>query len=289
MQEEKRMKSLIINIDDVGISPAINEAVKKCYSLEVISGVSVVSCGTHFFEACNMLEKIDKKEVGAHLTLTGGLLPCTKDLAKVRNLLGRKETFLPTYKELIPLYLKKKLNLEEVYLEFASQIKKLKEEGLVVTHLDSHEHIHMLPGIMKITLALAKEFKVPYVRLSKEPAYLMIKKFRPKDLARQTSLKVVTKTAKNLISEEGLKCNDAFLGHFHSGRIDNDILRFMMERLRDGVSELAVHPGVLSPELLDFSAWYRNAQKELDALTTGNWRDCLTSGAVRLISHKEVS
>ena len=283
------MKSLIINIDDVGISPAINEAVKKCYALGIITGVSVVSCGSHFFEACNMLQKIEKRDVGAHLTLTGHLMPCTKDSSKVRNLLGKKETFLESYKDLIRQYVIKKFDLGAIYLEFSNQIKKIKEEGLTVTHLDSHEHIHMLPDIMKIVVTLAREFNVPYIRLSKEPGSMLKKEFTIKDFFRYASLKAFAPVAKRIITENGLKCNDAFLGHFHSGRINDDILCFMMRSLPKGVSELAVHPGVLSPELLDFSSWYKNAQKELDALTDGRWEECAESNKIRFIPHKEIS
>ncbi|MFC1480070.1 carbohydrate deacetylase [Candidatus Omnitrophota bacterium] len=282
------MKSLIVNADDVGFSDAINEAAKDCYLAGAITGVSVLACGRRFQEACAMLRDLGKTEVGVHLTLTGNLPPCTEQRLEVRTLLRDKDLFVGNYWGFMALYFRKKLEAGQIHLELANQIRRVKDEGLNVTHLDSHEHIHMFPEVLKITRALAEEFDVPYIRLPLEEVGVIRKRFLLKDLLRHAGLKAFGLTSKGILSGAQVKCNDFFLGHFHSGRIDDDILIFMMENLADGITELAVHPAVMSRELLEESPWHRNAQKELETIIDGRWRKRIGAGGIRLVSHSQI-
>lgn len=286
MQEEPE-KKLIVNVDDVGLSDAVNEAAEKCYRENAITGVSVMVCGKRFQDAASMLRRLGKTEVGVHLTLAGKFPPCTQNRSAIKSLLSGEGTFVRNYRRFMLHYFQRRLNPDEIYLELANQIKKVRAEGLEVTHLDSHEHVHMIPAVLKITLRLANEFGVPYIRLPLEGAAVFRKQFKARDLARHAALKVFAARAKKAISGAGLYCNDAFLGHFHSGRINDDILCFMMENLPGGVTELALHPAVMSPRLLEDSPWHRNAPVELDALLNGKWRKAAETNGARLVTHKE--
>lgn len=283
------MRSLIVNVDDVGISPEVNEAAGKCYREGIISGVSVMPCGESFKEAADMLRELEKIDVGVHLTLTGKFHPCSDGISEKAAFIGPDNTFVDNYMDLMTLYGKKGLNSENVYLELSEQIRKVQEEGLEVTHLDSHEHVHMLPEILEITIGLAEEFKVPYVRLPLERAGIVRKRFSLKNLIRHTALKCYSLKGKKPLSEADLRHNDAFLGHFHAGCIDDDVLCFMLENLPDGISELAVHPSVMSRGFTEKFPWYKGAHNELEALVNGKWKDLISSKGIRLLSHKEAS
>jgi len=281
------MRSLIVNADDLGLSEGINEAVKRCYLSGAITGVSVMACGRCFREGAAMLREIGKTEVGAHLTVTCGFFPCTEDRAGIKSLLNTRGAFLSNYLEFMGRYFRKKIKMDEMYLELAGQIKKINEEGLTITHLDSHEHVHMFPGVLKITLRLAEEFGIPYIRVPLERSAVVRKKFRVKDLLRYAGLKMFASGAAAAVTASKIGHNDTFLGHFHSGRMDDDILIFMVENLTDGVNELALHPGVFSRGLLSDSSWHCNAPVELETLINGKWRHLAESKGIRFISHKE--
>ncbi len=282
------MKSLIINIDDAGSSDAVNKAVKKCYLSGGVTGISLIACGERFREACTILHDLGKPEAGVHLTLTGRFTPCTKPSSAIETL-THKGSFAGNYWGFMLLYAQKRLRPEQVYLELSNQVKRVKEEGFRVTHLDSHEHIHMFPGILDITIKLASEFNIPYVRLPLENTAVIRKRFSIIDFLRHAGLKVFSSGAEKVMSRAGIKCNDSFLGHFHSGRIDDDILDFMLENLADGVNELAIHPAVFPPQLLKESQACRNAQKELDTLISGRWKRHADAGKVRLVTHGEAA
>ncbi|MGB2629704.1 MAG: ChbG/HpnK family deacetylase [Candidatus Omnitrophota bacterium] len=281
------MKSLIINADDVGFSGPINEAVKACCLDGRITGVSVMASGPCFKEAAEMLKEIGKKDVGVHLTLTGNSFPCAGDRSKVSTLVGSDGKFPAGYKTFAFRYFLGKIGAREVRLELSAQIKRVLDEGLVVTHLDSHEHVHMFPEILDLTIRLSKEFGVPYIRFPRESPGIILKRFSVKDFARYASLAVFVSKGKGQITRAGVGRNDAFLGHFHAGRMDEGVFTFLLDRLSDGINEVAVHPSTSSGDFFRECPWYRNAEKEFDFLMNGRWKGRLEAEGIRLVSHKE--
>ena len=280
------MKTLIINADDLGLSKDINEAARKCYLQNVITGVSLLACGDGFSDAVSMLKDIGKTEVGVHLVLTGRFSPCTRDFSVISSLVpGGK--FPGGYQNLASRYFTGKISSKEVYAEFGAQIKKVREAGLKVTHLDSHEHIHVLPDILEVVVNLAVEMGVPYVRLPREDTCVIKKSFSARDLIRHAGLKAFAAQAERVMTIAGVQHNDVFWGHFHSGRIDDGILGFMIRNLAEGVNELAVHPAVVTADLVKRSYWHRNAQKEMEALLEGEWKRLLSKEGIYLVTHSE--
>lgn len=282
------MKSLIVNADDAGLSAGINEAVRACYRAGVITGTSLMACGRQFAEAAGMLGEMGRTEVGVHLTLTGGLSPCTQDRMRVDSLLRKGGVFCRDYKTFAALYFRRRIAPKHVRTELAEQIRRVQSEGLRVTHLDGHEHVHMFPDVLKVALSLALEFGVPYVRLPRESARVLRWGFSMRDMARYVGLRSFAAWAVDELSRAKIAHNDAFLGHFHAGRMSDGILTSMVDGLGEGVTELAVHPAVMSWELLDESPWHRNGQRELDVLLSGKWRERALARGVRLISHRQV-
>ncbi len=54
-----------------------------------------------------------------------------------------------------------------VYQEIKAQLKRLMDNKITPTHLDGHHHIHTEFGIINVYLAVAKEFGINKVRISK--------------------------------------------------------------------------------------------------------------------------
>lgn len=280
------MKKLIINADDAGLSDSVNEAVRKLYEAGAITGTSLIAVGRRFQDASKMLKQIGRPEVGAHLTLTGNFHPA-QESSRVRSLLTKGETFYSSYLKLLFEYYMKRLVMYEVKIEFEEQIKRILDEGLTITHLDSHEHVHIFPGIFRIIADLAIKFDIPFVRIPLEPSEVKGKDFSLKDLARYTGLRHFTLKAEKIVRSLELNTSDAFFGHFHAGRVNFDVLKFFVEKIKPGVAELAIHPAVMSRELLEESPWHRNAQVEMESVMSEKWREEVSSYGVELVSHKK--
>jgi len=89
----------------------------------------------------------------ASLTCAGGSFPGKRRLA-IQAMTGR-------------------INLEEVRGELAAQISLAVESGVSVSHLDSHKHLHHLPGIASVVADLAADFNIERIRCTLEEGIRM--------------------------------------------------------------------------------------------------------------------
>src|SRR2546422_5855984 len=62
-----------------------------------------------------------------------------------------------------------RLDPAHVAAECAAQLARLREAGVRVTHIDSHRHVHVLPGVWGVVIETARRGGVPVVRVPLEP------------------------------------------------------------------------------------------------------------------------
>lgn len=157
------MGDIIVNADDLGMTPGTNKAIFKGYDDGMITHTSIMANGDFFSEAVEGLKERKELGVGIHLNLTYGkslhFSPLYNDGQGIFNL---------GYLKILVLSMYRKAFLEEVKVEFEEQILRVKKTGLTLTHLDSHRHIHLIPGIYSIVLGLAVKYSIPRVRLVNE-------------------------------------------------------------------------------------------------------------------------
>ena len=153
---------LIVNIDDVGLHPAVQRAVEAGAERGVVTSASLVANGP-FLEDARAVTGIG---LAAHLNLLRGepLSPETD----VPSLVGPDGKFLGRYMALFWRYYTGGIRAEEVELEWDRQIQKLLDMGFSLTHLDSEKHIHAWPGLMAIACRLAKKHGLRWVRRPRE-------------------------------------------------------------------------------------------------------------------------
>jgi predicted glycoside hydrolase/deacetylase ChbG (UPF0249 family) len=270
-------KFLIINADDLGFSHEINLAVMNCYKAGRVTDMSVMPCGDLFDGACALLKSNGITSCGAHLALTGKLKP----LSPLRSYDG----FFPSdYKKLIF----SGYSGEEIYSELRAQLEKLASSGLKISHVDAHEHVHMMPMVFGPVLRLAREFGVRYVRVPYENISMTAEGFTLKDMARFIALRGMVSGRKKTLLAAGICFNTAFFGHFHSGRMNDGVFSFMLDRVEPGVSEVAVHPAVRSDKFLAEYPWYKNSAKEYELLLKGEWFSKLKANNIQLASYAEL-
>ena len=77
--------------------------------------------------------------------------------------------FRRNWAELSAAWLGRLIPPEEVVLEFRAQVARVRELGADIDHLDTHQHLHLLPNMTSIVEVLAAELGVP-VRWPQERA-----------------------------------------------------------------------------------------------------------------------
>lgn len=151
-------KMLIINADDLGFTKNINLAIKNAHLTGYLTHCSVMT-NTVFFDHAvqNVIGPCPNLKVGVHVNLTcGTALTGSSDLAKTGKL---RHTFIS-----LLFQRKNRKFLDAVEKEIDHQIQKAKMICPEISHIDGHEHVHIIPSINKIVRKLAKENGIPRVR-----------------------------------------------------------------------------------------------------------------------------
>jgi len=149
------MKRIIINCDDLGLTPSVNEAVKECYKAGVIKSGTVLVNAESSNDALLYFSKLEDFSCGIHLTLTFGE---TSSTALKYCVDGNK--FKKLSKETNELFSKE--DEKDIEEEFRAQLKVFldKSNGISPSHIDSHHHVHEHPKVHKVVKKIAKELGI---------------------------------------------------------------------------------------------------------------------------------
>ena len=273
-------KELIINADDYGISDDINAGIMDCYSKGIVTDISLLAVGDEFDHAVELAKKNGIKSIGTHLALTGGFKAMKNSSITDEN--GRfAYGFFWLFGKILFGVIKEK----DIYDEFKAQVKRVKEQGFAVSHIDSHEHVHMFPRILKVLLSVAREENITYIRFPRE--HVNKKEFikEPVNALRNMALSAACNISRRSLNDSDIKHNDHFIGHFHAHRLsEKDFMSFIPD-IKDGLTELGCHPGYFGEHISKVRPWYKNCEKELQILCDNNTRDAIKKQSITLVSY----
>ena len=151
-------KKLIINADDLGLSLGVNYAILKANTEGFLSHASLMANTECFKDAIeNVIPNCKNLKIGVHINLT-----CAKALFP-NTILTEKGILNNTFLTLLFKYKSRKV-LKSIETEIELQILKIINMGIEISHIDGHEHIHVIPSINKIVRKLAKKHGIPRIR-----------------------------------------------------------------------------------------------------------------------------
>lgn len=158
----RRALQLIINVDDIGLHPAVRRAVEACAARGTVTSASVLANGPDQ----DAIRPYPGVSLGAHLNILRGapLSPASE----VRSLLGDDGLFLGSAAKLAWRVLRRQIVASEVRLEWSRQVAHLRERGLALSHVDGEKHTHCLPGLFAIACDVAREHGIRWIRRSDE-------------------------------------------------------------------------------------------------------------------------
>jgi hopanoid biosynthesis associated protein HpnK len=272
---------LIVNADDFGLSEAINRGVVKAHRDGIVTAASLIACGPAFDQAVALARETPTLDVGVHLTLTQ-LAPVSlpESVPTLVDVHGRfpADTFA-----LARRALRGGLALADVHRELEAQIAKVEAAALSITHLDGHEHVHVLPGIARVVADLAAAHGIRAVRhpVERMRGYMLRNARR---LAAQLMLSAVAAAA----PLRRFRRADRFAGFHFGGRLSEKNLTMVLAGLpRSGTIELMCHPGEMEPDG-PHRKWGYAGMAEREALTSRRIRDLVTARGMQLVSHRDL-
>lgn len=181
------------------------------------------------------------------------------------------------------------IDFVELERELEKQIARVSNSGITVSHLDSHQHLHMLPKIWKITVELAKKFNIPAIRFPKERVSVGLSMLM--DGAR--IIRFFEMLALNCFCKSGRHMQrlrtDHFTGFLFGGELNKrNLLKVLKNLPSSGTCELMCHPGIDDPENR-YKYWGYDWVEELNALTDPEIMDFIRRNGVRLISYRQLA
>jgi hopanoid biosynthesis associated protein HpnK len=255
---------LLANADDFGRHELINAAVARAVAKGCLRSATLMPGGAAFADAVRIAKEQPQLGVGVHFTLVDGhpILPPTE----IPTLVPDGEALAGDYTIFVKRFLSGRISLEDVRHELAAQLRKMEQTGLELTHVDSHQHMHVLPGIIDIVLDLAASAGIHKVRLPKTPLLLGFSG-SPVQLVGRMGLSCLAGWAGHKAKKRGFCVPDHFAGIVAGEAVSPAIFRDIAARLRPGTTEVMMHPGTDNAVLQKACDWQHDFEAELVALT----------------------
>jgi predicted glycoside hydrolase/deacetylase ChbG (UPF0249 family) len=232
------VKFLIATADDLGLHRGMNEGAERAHRHGILTACSVVANGRELAHAVEVLRDLPGLEVGIHLTFVE-----ERPLSdKVSSLVDSSGRFHKSYREFVARYATGSIDLEQLERELRAQIEKVLSTGLTPTHLNSHQHLHVLPGVLDIVSRLAQEFRIGYLRVPLDRG----------GRGRPMAMRFLAALARR--ARWRLGGNARAIGIAEAGHLSGAKLVRLLDHVV-GVTELVAHPGIGTPEISASYDW----------------------------------
>lgn len=288
------MKRLIFNADDFGICQAANQAIVQSHQSGVLNSTSLLVNMPATSHAVSLWKEKSRfrsaehpLEIGLHFCLTSGRpVLSSEDVPLLTSSQGKfRHSFFSLWNALRGAS-RTTLQLQ-IAAELLAQWQRALDLGVTPTHLDSHQHVHMIPGVAEVVTDFAQQKQVP-LRISREtpprrallqhairPVHSALGRLRISLLNHFAARAPFAKTLPHRASQ----C----IGIWHSGHMTLPTLLESLRHLpRNTTTEVIVHPGIASKpsnpfaddtsgdvSAADQSFWCRTQRAtELQALTS---------------------
>ena len=274
-----------MNADDFGRHELINRAVERAFNAGCLKSATLMAGGIAFDDAVKLAKKIPNLGVGIHFTLANGnpILPPNE----IPSLVTSEGIFHGDYIKFLKRYLSGKISLSEVRSELAAQLEKILNTGLTLTHFDSHQHLHHIPGIIEIVLELAAAKNISAMRVANTKLFDGELDSLGKFIGR-LGLGSLAKFAAHLAHKKNFATPEHFAGIVAGESVNENFMLKLIENLREGTTEIMLHPGTDNKILQDFCQWEHDFEEELAAVTSPKVLNALAEKNISAINFTEL-
>jgi predicted glycoside hydrolase/deacetylase ChbG (UPF0249 family) len=272
---------LVINADDMGLTPGVCRAVQRAHSDGVVTSTSVLAVGTAFEQAASTVRDAGDLALGAHLAIVGEDRPLLS-AREVPTLVDREGRFPLSYRTVVARGAAGRIDADDVAREFRAQLERVRGIGVPVTHLDTHQHTHLWPAVASVVVDLAREAGIRCVRLPGSG--------RRGPLG--AGVRLLAGRLRRRLDRAGLVTTGAYAGLDEAGHLDGERFAAALRQLTDAgatTAEVNAHPGEAGePDLSRFDWGYRWGD-ELAMLTAPSTRTLIERQGWRLGTFADVA
>jgi hopanoid biosynthesis associated protein HpnK len=279
-------KSVIFTADDFGASAEVNAGVLRAHREGVLRGASLMVAAPACAAAVAAARECPGLDVGLHLVVCKGqsVLPP----ARLSGLVDDAGRFVENPVKGGMRYFFNRGLRTKITDECRAQIELHLELVGFLDHIDGHLNFHVHPVISDILLDLASEYRVPCIRLPREPVFTTLALARdnaPRKLVEAIIFRALSKRARRKMTERGIKSTDWLFGLHQSGNLSEQYMLGVIARLRPGLTEIYAHPAAAVGGAPPPAA----AQREVEILTSPLLPAALKAAGARLTNFAELA
>jgi len=247
---------LILNADDFGLTPGINRAIAELHSAAALTSATLMANGLAFDDAVRIARAQPSLGIGCHIVLTDGVPLSPPDT--IPTLLGPdRRSFRASVTDFFGAVLLGKVSGDDIFREAQAQIDRIQQQGIPLTHLDTHKHTHILSGVARPLLAVAERNGIRAIRNPFEPRWSIALGKSP--MLRQLQLRSLRHLQPRFLALPQIRSGrvtttSGTLGISATGHLNRTTLAATLNAMPSGNWELVCHPG------------YND--RDLDAITT---------------------
>jgi dolichyl-phosphate beta-glucosyltransferase len=255
---ENPKRRVIIHADDYGLAPGVNRAIEDGLVTGALHSASILLGGDHVEAALAWAAAHPEFDFGVHLNLTQGrpVLPSER----IPSLVDRDGRFRPLPALVSRLFLGR-VGMDEVAAEWRAQLAVVRAAGVRISHIDSHQHVHLIPRIFRGVAAPLAAGEHVSIRAMDGPLGAAATRPNLKGIALSIATRLsVGRRFRHLVAARGA-------GIPLRDRATLDALRASLQPARPGDTiELVVHPGFPDDGLLASGDTYREGREHEQAL-----------------------
>ena len=152
---------VIFNADDFGLTAGVNHGIIAAFKKGLLTSTSLIASGEAAEEAMDLALRNPGLDTGIHLVLTDEppLLS-----TEVLSIMDSRNGLLPSRNRLLRSILTRKIDYKKVAREWCAQVEKPLGRGIKISHIDSHQFVHLFPGLCHVCLEIAQRYRIPFIR-----------------------------------------------------------------------------------------------------------------------------
>ena len=267
---------LIVNADDFGLTEGVSRAILRAHAGGIVTSTSALAVAPAFRRCAPWLGDAPELGVGVHLAAVGEDPPLLSS-REIPTLVDQRGHFFYSWRQFLPRMAAGRIDIDDVEREFIAQADAVRSSvgAARVTHLDTHQHLHLWPSIASLVCRLAQRWDVPAMRVTRS-------------LGRSPKGRLVNALAARLdrrVKAAGLVAPAAFAGFDEAGGVGASRLVEVIDRLAatgTRAAEIGLHPGERDDAELARYEWGYQWGDELEALLAPSAREAVVRAGFTL-------
>jgi hopanoid biosynthesis associated protein HpnK len=269
------VQRLILNADDFGAAPEVNEAVERGHRDGMLRSASLMVGAPAAEDAVERARRMPELAVGLHVVLVHGrpvLLP-----ERVPDLVDASGAFLTDLVRAGFRFFLRPGVRAQLAAEIRAQFERFAATRLRLDHADAQSHMHVHPTVFRLMLQIGREFGLRAVRIPREPH------------GGTRSIELWLSLMRLRARRAGVACNDYAFGVNEAGTLTEERVLQILNSLPEGVTEIFFHPATGAFAGADLGTEHFAWSGELAALTSSRVREAIVRKGIVNTTYGELT